>query len=135
MYTGFKELLVDKIEKDPIVLQEGLEAGAVYRADTLYESVEHKDFLVLRFGEMTSKVGNSMIVPWDILAYCSSGNTDKMKRVSAAARSAVERAGSEATESGRFVLAEFVGIGSDQFDAGFKAIVLATHMRCVASGY
>lgn len=134
-YTGFKELLVDKIENDPVVLSAGLPTGAVYRADTVYETVDHDEFLVLRFGEASAQMGGTMIVPWEILGYCADGSTDRMKRICHAARMAAERIGYTTTDSGHFLTAEFLGIGPDQWDAGFSAIVLSTRMRCVASGY
>lgn len=134
-YAGFKELLVDVIENDPVVLSAGLPAEAVYRADTVYETVDHDEFIVLRFGEASAQMGGTMVVPWEILGYCSTGNTDRMKRICYAARMSVERIKHTITESGHFTTAEFVGIGPDQWDAGFNAIVLSTRMRCVASGY
>ena len=135
MYTGFKELLVDRIQSHPSLATAGLAEGAIYRADVVYDIVDHEEFLVFRFGEPTTRMGNSMIIPWDILGYCGTGNNDSMKRIAAAARNVAESLAPEETVSGRFTTAEFVGIGADQFDVGFKSIVLVTHMRCVASGY
>jgi hypothetical protein len=136
MYTGIRELLVEAAVNDPVVQSLGLTAADIFRADLVYDKVDSEEFVVLRFQEPTDiRSGSTQVVPYDILGYSGGNDTDRMKKISAAVRSAHERAGYEQTESGHFTCAEFVSTGADQYDVGYKSTVLVTRMRYVGSGY
>lgn len=135
MYTGIRELLVETANEDPVVRSLGLAKDAVYRADSVYDAVDHDEFIVLRFMEPTDRMGDTLVTPYEILGYAGAGNTDRMKKICEAVRFSHERLQRTTTGSGHFTLAEFVGIGADQYDVGYQSMVLVTRMRCVGSGY
>lgn len=133
-FEDARTTLAQLLKQAPTLRELGLVEDAVFQADTA-ESPSMKPFLVIRWADNESKLGESWVDPVDIWGYDEMGDYTRITAiVREAARYLVEECIQVETESGR--ISQFVdrGIGGDLADEGFDAVVKPYRIAAVGNG-